>query len=280
MPSRLRPDQPAQFVFGGDRRRPDAGPRHQREDRLAAHQALVGHHDLASALAIEVIIAGNAVHRRRRPGHDRDIVRVGEGRHHGIRRSEVTLPGKEPIVGKMPSGMPRSRYSGSHPSTQMTTVGRCGFRYPLPFSSIVSDIARLPSAARAYSLAPLAGEGWGEGRRGDRHPSSTYRASDGAAYERFLGRWSRLLAGPFAEFARPADQGRVLDVGCGTGSLALALAERGARDRVGRHRYRRSLYRVRAVAPRCRRHRFCASGMPAACPMPTALLRRLWRSFR
>src|SRR6266850_6898731 len=48
------------------------------------------------------------------------------------------------MVGKTPSGMPRSIYSGSHPSTQMTTVGRRGVRYRRPFSSIASDIAAPP----------------------------------------------------------------------------------------------------------------------------------------
>ena len=53
-----------------------------------------------------------------------------------------------------------------------------------------------------------------------------YRASDGAAYDRFLGRWSRRLAGPFIDFARLPPYGPVLDVGCGTGSLAAMLTVR------------------------------------------------------
>ncbi len=43
-------------------------------------------------------------------------------------------------------------------------------------------------------------------------------------YERFMGRWSRLLAPMLIEFAGVRDSDKVLDVGTGTGSLASALA--------------------------------------------------------
>lgn len=56
--------------------------------------------------------------------------------------------------------------------------------------------------------------------------ASAYRASDGAAYQVFLGRWTRALGVLLVEFARFPD-GRLLDVGCGTGSLAAAMAARG-----------------------------------------------------
>ena len=56
--------------------------------------------------------------------------------------------------------------------------------------------------------------------------SSTYHASSGEAYERFLGRWTKRLAVPFVEFANLPAAGELLDVGCGTGSVAAALAAR------------------------------------------------------
>jgi SAM-dependent methyltransferase len=48
--------------------------------------------------------------------------------------------------------------------------------------------------------------------------------ANACAYDAAMGRWSARLAPAFLEFARLRDGGRVLDVGCGTGSLAGAIA--------------------------------------------------------
>lgn len=56
--------------------------------------------------------------------------------------------------------------------------------------------------------------------------------SAGDGYERFMGRWSRLLAVEFVAFAGVQDGHRVLDVGTGTGALATALAKAGSRTQV------------------------------------------------
>src|ERR1700694_4379362 len=55
--------------------------------------------------------------------------------------------------------------------------------------------------------------------------STTFHARNADAYEQFMGRWSRRLARPFIAFAGLADGERILDVGCGTGSLTFALAK-------------------------------------------------------
>ena len=57
-------------------------------------------------------------------------------------------------------------------------------------------------------------------------PSLAYHASDGAAYQVFLGRWTELLAPVFLDFVRISGDGDVLDVGCGTGSLAAEVDAR------------------------------------------------------
>jgi SAM-dependent methyltransferase len=56
--------------------------------------------------------------------------------------------------------------------------------------------------------------------------ASGYTATDGAAYERLMGRWSARLAEELIAFAGLEIGDRVIDVGCGTGSLAAALAAR------------------------------------------------------
>jgi SAM-dependent methyltransferase len=51
---------------------------------------------------------------------------------------------------------------------------------------------------------------------------SFFSAAD--AYERFMGRWSRLLAPALVQFADVRDDHLVLDVGSGTGALSTAVA--------------------------------------------------------
>ncbi|MEU3725670.1 SAM-dependent methyltransferase, partial [Streptomyces sp. NPDC031705] len=52
----------------------------------------------------------------------------------------------------------------------------------------------------------------------------TWAAGDG--YERYMGRWSRLVADAFAASLDVGPGARWIDAGCGTGALAGAVAAR------------------------------------------------------
>ncbi|HWC98578.1 MAG TPA: class I SAM-dependent methyltransferase [Candidatus Sulfopaludibacter sp.] len=78
---------------------------------------------------------------------------------------------------------------------------------------------------RAFLVAPFVSALTGQ----DRKPNMF---GDAEAYERFMGRWSRLVAPRLVDFTGLPEQGRMLDVGSGTGALAFAIAERNSGARV------------------------------------------------
>jgi len=58
--------------------------------------------------------------------------------------------------------------------------------------------------------------------------SSQIRFDDGAAYERYMGRWSQLAGEAFLDWLAPRPGLRWLDVGCGNGAFTEMLVDRCA----------------------------------------------------
>jgi ubiquinone/menaquinone biosynthesis C-methylase UbiE len=57
-------------------------------------------------------------------------------------------------------------------------------------------------------------------------PDSGIQFDDGAAYERMMGGWSRLVGAVFLDWLAPARGLRWIDVGCGNGAFTELIAER------------------------------------------------------
>jgi ubiquinone/menaquinone biosynthesis C-methylase UbiE len=69
-------------------------------------------------------------------------------------------------------------------------------------------------------------------KRGRRKRAAKEVWADGAAYEVYVGRWSRLVAAELVERLDLPVGGCWLDVGCGTGALVDAVARLGAPSEV------------------------------------------------
>jgi hypothetical protein len=100
--------------------------------------------------------------------------------------------------------------------------------------------------------------------------SSTFAASDGNEYEIQMGRWSRRLAEPFLDFTGTANDEEVLDVGCGTGNLAFAIAQRAKTKSITGATFRQPMSRMpKAAIPLPRSH--LRSAMRPPCLTTTAV---------
>src|SRR6185312_12933471 len=109
-----------------------------------------------------------------------------------------------------------SSRGASHPAGQASSTSRgCTSARGVLVEGVLS-LARTPSPNRR--TLP----------RGTAQSYGVAMGFDGAAvdYDRFMGRYSTGLSGPFADFADVGAGQRVLDVGCGPGALTAELVAR------------------------------------------------------
>jgi ubiquinone/menaquinone biosynthesis C-methylase UbiE len=59
-------------------------------------------------------------------------------------------------------------------------------------------------------------------------PDTSIQFDDGAAYERYMGKWSQLVADEFLNWLAPASGLRWLDIGCGNGAFTEIIVARCA----------------------------------------------------
>src|SRR6185503_7510588 len=91
--------------------------------------------------------------------------------------------------------------------------GRNTDRYELVYTGLLADQAAAEPMRSRVGSGPMS------------NPSRADVWASGAAYEPYVGRWSRLVARAFLAWLALPTGRRWLDVGCGTGALSQTILE-------------------------------------------------------
>ena len=85
-----------------------------RQDRVRAQVLGIVHHHLHVRLAVVEVVAADPVHARRNSGDDRQVVRIGERRHHGIDLQRRPLRHHVPQPRRRPTPPPPASHTPAH----------------------------------------------------------------------------------------------------------------------------------------------------------------------